>query len=119
MNELALGIVLVTIGSLVMFGPWIAGAVIARRGYRRRRSPGLGLARKALLGLVVLQLLSIIVPMLLFPIVMNLGWSSGAEEAAFSAVSALFQLGCAGLTVLLAMAFFRLLQENHATVAHR
>ncbi len=119
MSELALVIALVTIGSLVAFGPWIAGAVVAWRGYRRRRSPGLGLALKALLGLVVLQLFGIIVPMLLFPIVTSRGWSSEAEEAAFSAVSALFQLGRAGLTVLLAMAFFRLLQENHATVAHR
>ncbi len=105
-----------TFASLVWGAPWIAGIAIGWIAYRRRKSAGLSLALTAFAGLLALQTLRSIVIILLPRYLIDVGWSIGTITQTLDGISLFFQLGRSGLVVLLAIAFFRLLQENHTAV---
>ena len=112
-------VLIATIASLVWSAPWIAGVAIGWIAYRRRKSAGLSLALTAFSGLLILQILRSIVIILLPRYLIEVGWSIGTTTQTLDGISLFFQLGRTGLVVLLAIAFFRLLQENHMAVSDR
>ena len=102
-----------TIASLVWGAPWIAGVAIGWIAYGRRKSTGLRLALTAFASLFVLHIFSSIVIIFLPLYLKDVGWSIGTTTQTLDGISLFFQLGRTGLVVLLAIAYFRLLQENH------
>ena len=102
-----------TFASLVWSAPWIAGVVIGWIAYGHRKSVGLRLALTAFASLFVLHIFSSIVIIFLPRYLKDVGWSIGTTTQTLDGISFFFQLGRTVLVVLLAIAFFRLLQENH------
>ena len=94
--------------SLIWSAPWIAGVVISWVAYRRRKSAGLRLALTAFASLVALQIF--------FGTVIVLVWNNGAGPQNLNGISLFFQFGRSGLVILLAIAFFRVLQEKELTI---
>ena len=107
------------ISSLVGSAPWIVGVVISGVAWRRRRSVGLKLALAVFAGLIALRIISGNVIMPLTDLLIDAGSNLGTVAQTLDGVSLIFQLGHTGLVILLAIAFFRLLQENHAAAADR
>ena len=107
------------ISSLVGSTPWIVGVVIGGVAWRRRRSLGLKLAIAAFAGLIALQIIGSNVIMPLTDLLVDAEWNIGTITQTLDGISLFFQLGRTGLVILLAIAFFRLLQENHAADAYR
>ena len=108
-----------TIASLAWGTPWIAGIAIGWIAYRRRKSTGLNLALISFVSLLALQIISSIVIIHVQRYLIEVGWSFEATTRTFGGISLFFQLGRTSLVVLLAIAFFRLLQENHTAASDR
>ena len=108
-----------TMGALVGSAPWIAGVVISWIAYRRRKSAALRLALTAFAGLIALTVIGGNLIMPVTDLLIDVGWNIGTVTRTLDRISMLFQLGRTALLILLAIAFFRLLQENHAAAAVR
>ena len=108
-----------TISALVGSAPWIAGVVISLIAYRRRKSAALRLALTAFSGLAALPIIGGNLIMPVTDLLIDVGWNIATVARTLDGISILFQLGRTGLLILLAIAFFRLLQENHAAAADR
>ena len=108
-----------TISILIGSAPWIADVVISLIAYRRRKSAALRLALTAFAGLAALPIIGGNLIMPVTDLLIDAGWNIGAVTQTLDGISLLFQLGRTALLILLAIAFFRLLQENHAAAADR
>ena len=108
---------LVFIASVIGSAPWIAGLAVGGFAWRRRRSAGLKLSLAALAGLTTLQVIRGSMFNLLLPPIINAGYNPGTIVQILGSISFVFQLGHIGLVILLAIAFFRLLQEDHVASA--
>jgi len=108
---------LILIVSVIGSAPWIAGLAISGFAWRRRRSAGLKLSMAALAGLTTLQIIRGSMFTLLLPPIINAGYNLGTVLQILQGVSFVFQLAHIGLVILLAIAFFRLLHENHVAAA--
>jgi hypothetical protein len=98
---------------------WIAGLAVSGFAWRRHRSAGLKLSLAALAGLTALEIIAGSVFTLLIPPIINEGFSAGTVGLMLNGVSSIIQLCRAALVILLAIAFFRLLQENHEADTQR
>ena len=108
-----------TISTLIGSAPWIAGVVISLIAYRRRKSAALRLGLTAFAGLIALTVIGGNLIMPVTDLLIDVGWNIGTVTRTLDGISLLFQLGRTGLLILLAVALFRLLQENHAAAAVR
>ncbi len=108
---------LMLIASVIGSVHWIAGLAIGGFAWRRHRSAGLKLSLAALAGLTALQIISGSMFNLLIPPIIDAGYNPGTVFRILGGVSFIIQLGHIALVILLAIAFFRLLQENHVVAA--
>ena len=112
-------VMITTISALVESAPWIAGVFISLIAYRRRKSAALRLDLTAFAGLIALPVIGGNLIMPVTDLLIDVGWNIGTVTRTLDGISMLFQLGRTGLLILLAIVFFRLLQENHAAPAVR
>ncbi len=110
---------LILVASVIGSAPWIAGLAIGGFAWRRRKSAGLKLSLLALAGLTALQIIGSSMIHLQLPRFINAGYNAGTVAGILGTVSFIIQLGHNSLVILLALAFFRLLQENQVAAAAR